>query len=192
MTAKTQFDPAHNPDYRIESVISAEELKSMVARVAGLIDDYYRQIGAAEITLVGILKGASVFHADLLRELKTPATVDFMQVSSYVGTHSSGELAIHKDIGGDIAGRHILLVEDILDTGFTMSLLLPRLRQRDPASLKLCVALDKVGARQYPLQADFVGLQVPDKFLVGYGLDYREYFRGLPYVGELFLPVEDA
>lgn len=189
MSVKAQFDPVNDPDYRIEELISAAELQKMVKRVAALIDEFYRQLGVKEILLVGILKGASPFHADLLRELKTPATVDFMQVSSYIGTHSSGELTIHKDIITDIAGRHVLLVEDIIDTGFTMKLLLERLQQRNPASLKLCAALDKAAARVYPLQADFVGLPAPDKFLVGYGLDYQEYFRGLPYVGELFLPV---
>lgn len=170
---------------RVKELISAERLALMVADVAARVDAYYASIGAPEILLVGILKGAGVFHADLLRNLQTPVQVDFMQASSYTGTASSGELTIHKDLVADISGRHVLLVEDIIDTGLTLSLLLERLKQRNPASLKLCAAFDKREARRYPLEADFAGLTVPDKFLVGYGLDYREYFRGLPYVGEL-------
>lgn len=157
----------------------------MVKRVAARIDEYYRQRGVLQILLVGILKGANIFHADLLRELETAAEVDFMQVSSYIGMHSSGELTIHKDINADIAGRHVLLVEDIVDTGFTLSMLMERLQQRKPADIRLCAALDKAAARKYPVQVDFAGMPAPEKFLVGYGLDYQEHFRGLPYIGEL-------
>lgn len=190
--SKVKFDPITYPNYRIEEIISADELKQMVERVAAELEEYYRSVGAKEVLLVCILKGASPFHADLLRALKMPAMVDFMQVSSYIGTKSSGELVIRKDLNEDITGKHVVIVEDILDSGFTLTLLLEKLRQRDPASLKLCVALDKKVQRQYPIKPDFVGMQVEDKFVVGYGLDYEEYFRGLPYVGELFLPEEFA
>lgn len=185
MSNQPQFNPA---DCRIEEITSAEELQQMVKSVAAQIDAYYAEIGAPDILLVGILKGAEVFHCDLLKELKTPAKIDFMQVSSYVGTASSGELTIHKDLTLDITGQHVLLVEDIIDSGLTLSLLLDRLSKRGPASLKLCAAFDKKEARKHPLEVDFAGMVVPDKFLVGYGLDYEEYFRGLPYLGELFLP----
>lgn len=188
MTEKLQFNPIDYPDYHIEEMISEAEVKEMVSRVAAEIDEYYSKIGAKEIMLVCVLRGASPFHADLLRALKIPAKVDFMQVSSYVGTSSSGELTIHKDILEDIKGKHVVLVEDIVDSGFTLTLLLQRLAAREPASLKLCVALDKQVERKYPIEADFAGIKVPNKFLVGYGLDYEEYFRGLPYIGVLTLP----
>lgn len=192
MTEKLQFNPIDYPDYHIEEMISEAEVKEMVGRVAAQIDEYYSQIGAKEIMLVCVLRGASPFHADLLRALKIPTRVDFMQVSSYVGTQSSGELIIHKDVMEDIKGKHVVLVEDIVDSGFTLTLLLQRLAEREPASLKLCVALDKQVERKYPIEADFAGIEVPNKFLVGYGLDYEEYFRGLPYIGVLSLPKEFA
>ena len=185
MTEHKEFRPG---DCRVRILLPAEELAARVQQLAAEIDAYYAGCGADEILLVGVLKGASIFHSDLMRALKTPVRIDFMQVSSYIGQQSSGELAIHKDILVDIAGRHVLLVEDIIDTGFTLSMLMPRLQQRQPADLKLCTVLDKREARRYDVQADFVGFVVPDKFLVGYGLDYNEYFRSLPYLGELILP----
>ncbi len=185
MGERKEFCPA---ECRVVTMISQEELAVRVRALAAEIDAYYAGCGAKEILLVGILKGASPFHADLMRALQTVFKVDFMQVASYIGQKSSGELVIHKDILTDIAGRYVLLVEDIIDTGFTLSLLVQRLQERGPADLKLCVALDKREARKHDIQADFVGFTVPDKFLVGYGLDYNEYFRGLPYVGELILP----
>ncbi len=189
MLTQSQLYP---PGCRVTELISAGELAQMVDDVAARIDAYYAAAGVKELLLVGVLKGAVVFHADLLRRLKTPVQIDFMQVSSYTGTTSRGELTIHKDLVADIAGKHVLLVEDILDTGLTLTLLLERLSLRSPASLKLCAAFDKRAARRYPLEADFAGLEVPDKFLVGYGLDYREYFRGLPYVGELSFDTDAA
>ncbi len=174
-------------NYRLRELISAEALADRVRAMAKEIDLCYAAEGAEEILLVGVLKGASVFCVDLLRALSTPVQLDFMQVSSYVGDKSSGELTIHKDLGRDIAGKHVLLVEDIVDTGLTLTLLMERLRERKPASLKLCAILDKKAARKYPLSVDFAGFEAPDSFLVGYGLDYDEYFRGLPYIGELIL-----
>lgn len=192
MTEKLQFNPIDYPDYKIEELISVTDLHKMVQKVAAELDEYYAGLGAKEVLLVCVLKGASPFHADLLRAMKTPTNVDFMHVSSYVGTSSSGELTFHKDIDQDIAGRHVLIVEDILDSGFTLTLLMEHLKGRKPASLNLCVALDKQVQRKYPIKPDFTGLQVPNAFLVGYGLDYEEFFRGLPYVGVLTLPPQFA
>ncbi len=175
-------------EYRVKPLISEEELAAAVDRLAARIDAYYAGRGVREILLVGILKGAGVFMADLMRRLQTPFTVDFIQASSYVGSHSSGELTIHKDLTVDIAGKNVLLVEDMIDTGMTLALLVPKLLERNPADVRLCVALDKRAARRYDIEADFVGLDAPEKFLVGYGLDYNEYFRGLPYIGELIVP----
>jgi hypoxanthine phosphoribosyltransferase len=178
----------HPEECKVKEIISAEAMQKRVKEVAAEIDAYYAALGAKEILLVGVLKGAITFQADLLRELKTTTHIDFIQVSSYIGTSSSGELTIHKDLDRDISGVHVLLAEDIVDSGFTLSMLMERLAKRNPASLHLCAACDKVEARRYPVKVDFAGFEVPDKFLVGYGLDCEEYFRGLPYVGELILP----
>ena len=172
--------------YKLNEVFSAAEIAQRVQCLAAEIDACYAELSAPEITLVCVLRGACVFYADLLRALQTPARLDFLQAASYVGNQSSGNLHISKDIG-DIAGQHVLLVEDIVDTGFTMQLLLQRLQERQPASLKLCTLFDKAAARKYEVPVDFVGFTVPEKFLVGYGMDYNDSFRGLPYIGELIL-----
>lgn len=172
--------------YTLTELISAKDLAVKVKELAAQIDACYTKLGAKEILLVCVLRGACVFYADLLRALQTPVRVDFLQASSYVGQASSGNLHISKDIG-DIENQHVLLVEDIVDTGFTMSLLLERLLERRPASLKICALLDKADARRYQIPVDFTGFVAPDKFLVGYGLDYNESFRNLPYIGEIIL-----
>lgn len=171
-------------NYKLAKLFSAEDIAARVADLAAKIDADYVKLGAADILLVCVLRGACVFYADLLRALQTPARLDFLQASSYIGQQSSGNLVISKDIE-DIEGQHVLLVEDIVDTGYTMQLLLKRLQARKPASLKLCSLLDKADARRYQVPVDYVGFAVPEKFLVGYGLDYNSYFRGLPYIAEL-------
>ena len=124
--------------------------------------------------------------ADLVRQVELPLHLDFMSASSYgAGTVSSGQVDIRLDLQEDIAGRDVLLVEDILDTGNTLSKLVAELQARGPASLKLCVLLDKPDRRTKPIQADYVGFTIPDAFVVGYGLDYNEKYRNLPYVGIL-------
>lgn len=172
--------------YKLAELFSAEDIAGRVAALAAEIDADYAQAGAEDILLVCVLRGACVFYADLLRALQTPARLDFLQASSYIGQQSSGNLVISKDIE-NIEGQHVLLVEDIVDTGYTMQLLLQRLQARKPASLKLCALLDKKEARRYQVPVDYAGFAVPEKFLVGYGLDYDSYFRGLPYIAELSL-----
>ncbi len=136
-----------------------------------------------ELLIVGILNGAFVFMADLIRALDVPCTVDFVRMASYgSGSLSSGEVLIRKDLEKPVAGRDILIVEDIVDTGLTLSRLVEILREKNPASLRVCTFLDKRERRRVPFEADYVGFPIPDAFVVGYGLDYNEQYRFLPDV----------
>jgi hypoxanthine phosphoribosyltransferase len=136
-----------------------------------------------ELLIVGILNGAFIFMADLVRGLVVPCRVDFVRIVSYgSGSISSGQVRITKDLETPIAGRDILIVEDIVDTGLTLSRLVEVLRERQPASLRVCAFLDKAERRRVPFAADYVGFTIPDRFVVGYGLDYNEKFRFLPDV----------
>lgn len=134
---------------------------------------------------VGILKGCFVFMADLLRNVDVMCSMDFMSVSSYEGTTSTGAVKIQKDLAQDISGRHIILVEDILDSGVTLNYIKNYLMVREPASIKIATLLDKPARRKAPVQADYSCFEVPDAFVVGYGLDYNEKYRNLPYIGIL-------
>lgn len=136
--------------------------------------------------LVGILKGAVLFASDLFRAMSCPASIDFMAVSSYgASTKSSGVMRILKDLDQGVEGQHVLLVEDIVDTGLTLRYLREYLEGRGPASLKVAVFLDKPSRRQVPVQVDYCGFEIPDEFVVGYGLDFAERYRNLPYIGVL-------
>ena len=166
-----------------EILFSEEQLKERVAQIAAQID---RDYAGKELMLVSVLRGSFIFMADLVRAITVPCTVDFMAVSSYgAGTVSSGQVQITKDLSEDIAGRDILVVEDILDSGNTLSYLLEVLRARKPASIRLCTLLDKPERRVKPVQLDYTGFTIPDAFVVGYGLDYDEHYRNLPYIGVL-------
>jgi hypoxanthine phosphoribosyltransferase len=155
-------------------------IESRVGELAAQISlDYVGK----ELLIVGILNGAFVFMADLIRALNVPCTVDFVRMASYgMGSVSSGEVLIRKDLETPVAGRDILIVEDIVDTGLTLSRLVEILRERGPASLKVCAFLDKRERRRVPFVADYVGFPISDAFVVGYGLDYNEQFRFLPDV----------
>ena len=168
----------------IEKVLfSEEQLKSAVKKIAGEINRDYE---GKEPVLIGILKGSVVFMADLMREISVDCTTDFMSVSSYGGgTETSGSVRIRKDLDRSITGKDVIVIEDILDSGTTLSHLLEILEVRRPNSLKLCVLLDKPERRVTPVKYDYVGLTVPDEFIVGYGLDYDEKYRNLSYVGVL-------
>lgn len=136
--------------------------------------------------MVGILKGAFVFLSDLIRYITIPVQVDFMAVSSYgTSTHSSGVVRIMKDLEEGVEGRHVLVVEDIVDTGLTLRYLRENLESRNPASVRVCTLLDKPARRKVEVQVDYNGFRIPDRFVVGYGLDYAERFRNLPYIGIL-------
>jgi hypoxanthine phosphoribosyltransferase len=145
-----------------------------------------RDYAGKDLLMVGILKGSVVFMTDLMRALDIPCSIDFMVVSSYgAGSTSSGIVQIIKDIGQSIEGRDVLLVEDILDSGKTLSYVTRMLKTRNPASIRVCTLLDKPARRKADIQADYKGYDVPDEFIVGYGLDYAEKYRNLPYIGVL-------
>ena len=162
---------------------SEEELKKRVAEIAAEIN---RDYAGKEPMLISVLRGSFVFMADLIRKIEVPCTVDFMSVSSYGrGTTSSGQVQITKDLSDDIEGKDIIVVEDILDSGNTLSYLLQLLRARKPASMRLCTLLDKPDRRVKEVHVDYTGFTIPDEFVVGYGLDYAEKYRNLPYIGVL-------
>jgi hypoxanthine phosphoribosyltransferase len=137
--------------------------------------------------IVGVLKGVAIFYADMIRQIKVLCQMDFMWISSYSGTHSTGNMMVRQDLSADVKGRHILILEDIFDTGNSLSFVHKHLMEKEPASLKICTLLDKPSRRKpgVTLQADFVGFTIPNAFVVGYGLDYNEYYRNLPYIGVL-------
>ncbi|MBC2575920.1 hypoxanthine phosphoribosyltransferase [Peptostreptococcus canis] len=167
--------------YKLADVLlSEEEIASKVEELAKKIQaDYEGQ----DILLVGILKGASVFVADLMRKINLDVNIDFMSVSSYgSGTESSGTVKILKDLDVDIEGKNVLIVEDIIDSGATLRNLYDTLMTRNPKSLKLCTLLDKPDRRKVDIKVDYVGYEIEDKFIVGYGIDYAEKYRNLPYI----------
>ncbi len=166
-----------------EVLFSEEQLKNRVQEIARQITADYQ---GKEIMLISVLRGSFVFMADLCRAIDLPCTLDFMAVSSYgKGTKSSGQVQITKDLSEDIIDRHIIVVEDILDSGNTLSYLLKILENRHPASIRLCTLLDKPDRRVKPVQVHYSGFTIPDAFVVGYGLDYAEKYRNLPYIGIL-------
>ena len=166
-----------------EVFFSKEELLSVVARLGKQISEDYEN---KNLMLVSVLKGSVIFMADLIREITVACEIDFMCVSSYgSGTKSSGNVKIIKDIDINLDGKDILLVEDILDSGKTLSYIFKMLKTRNPRSIKICALLDKPDRREADIKADYTGAFVPDEFVVGYGLDYDEKYRNLPYIGVL-------
>lgn len=165
-------------------LVSEEQLQAKVAELGAKISADYE---GRDLLLVSILKGAVVFMADLMRAVTIPCAIDFMVVSSYGGanTSSTGLVKIIKDLDQDLSGKDVLIVEDILDTGITLSHLMPMLQMRNPRSLRLCTILSKPSRRKADIEPDYCGFEVPDEFVVGYGLDYDEKYRNLPYVGVL-------
>lgn len=168
----------------IEKVLySEEDIKRIVTDLGKRISEDYKD---KNLLLVSVLKGSVVFMADLMRSIDIPVEIDFMVVSSYgKGTKTSGNVKIVKDLGIDIKGYDLLIVEDILDSGVTLSTLKRMLESREPASIKICTFFDKPERRIADIKADYIGAPVPDEFIVGYGLDYDEKYRNLPFVGVL-------
>lgn len=164
-------------------LLTEEQLKT---RVAELGRELTEKFAGKEPLFIGVLKGSFVFMADLIRSVDLKSSIDFMAVSSYGGgTSSSGAVKIMKDLGEDIEGRDIVIVEDILDSGVTLNYLRGYLMNRRPSSVTLVTLFDKPARRKAPITADFVGFDVPDEFIVGYGLDYAEKYRNLPFIGVL-------
>ena len=163
-------------------LISEEEIHAKVVEVGKQIT---KDFEGKEPVFVGVLKGCYIFMADLLREVKIDCSVDFMAVSSYNGTNSTGAVNINKDLKSDIYGKHIILVEDILDSGVTLNYLKNYLMVRQPASISIVTLMDKPSRRKANVYADYSCFEVPDEFVVGYGLDYNEKYRNIPYIGVL-------
>ena len=164
-------------------LLSEDEIREKVRELGGKITADYKN---SNLMLVTVLKGAVVFLADLMRQIDVPAEVDFMVVSSYgSGVKSSGVVKIVKDLDVPLAGKDILIVEDILDSGLTLSYIKELLESRGPRSIRIATLLDKPSRRKVDLQADYIGFSVPDEFVIGYGLDYDEKYRNLPYIGIL-------
>lgn len=168
----------------IEKVLlSTEDLNKRIQELGQQISTDY---DGKEILMIGVLRGAVIFMADLARAIKVPVTLDFMSVSSYgVSTTSSGVVRILKDLDQDVEGKHLLVVEDIIDSGLTLNYLLKNLKSRKPASARICTLLSKPDRRQVNVTIDYNGFTIPDEFVVGYGLDYAEKYRNLPYIGIL-------
>lgn len=166
-----------------EILFSQEKLDRRVSEIAEQIN---RDYADKEILLISVLRGSFIFMADLVRKITRPCRIDFMSVSSYgKGTSSSGQVQITKDLSEDISGLHVIVIEDILDSGNTLSYLLRILEQRHPASIRLCTLLDKPDRRKVDVTVHYSGFTIPDAFVVGYGLDYAEHYRNLPYIGIL-------
>lgn len=170
-----------HPD--LESLLYTEE--EIQTRVAGLAAELKADYADKNPLVVSILKGSVVFFADLTRKMDFPLNMDFMSVSSYGDGTQSGQLHFRKDLDKPIEGRHVLIVEDIIDSGKTLYILKKRLLERGPASVKVCALLDKRARRTVDMEADYVGFTCADEFVVGYGLDYAEQYRNLPYIGIL-------
>jgi len=162
-------------------MISEEEVNARIAEIAAQINEDFK---GEEILAVGILRGGAYFCTELTKRITVPVILDFMEASSYgMGTESSGKVNITKDLIEDIEGKNVIIVEDIIDTGRTLSLLLENLRARGPKSLKLCTLLDKPERRVVNVTVDYNGFVIPNKFVIGYGMDFEQKYRNLPYIG---------
>lgn len=169
----------------IEKVmINEEELQARISEMAAQLSQEYQ---GKDPIFVGVLKGVVMFFGDIVKQITVPCQIDFMCISSYEGTSSTGNVCVKKDISENIKGRHIVILEDIFDTGNSLNFVYNYLLSKEPASLKICTLLDKPDRRNpnVSLQADYIGFVIPNEFVVGYGLDYNEFYRNLPYIGIL-------
>ena len=164
----------------IKVLFSENELDNRIAELAKEIDKDYE---GEKVVIVSVLKGAVFFTVDLVKKMKTPIELQFMQVSSYQGTETTHNIKVKKDLDNDIAGKNVIIVEDIVDTGHTLKHLKEYLLSKKPKSLKIAVLTDKKERRETEIEADYVGFTIPNKFVIGYGLDYDEEYRDLPYIG---------
>ena len=165
-------------------LLSEEAIQDKVKELGKLLTEEY---AGKDPVVVGVLKGVVVFYADMIRQIRVPCQMDFMWLSSYSGTNSTGEMIVRRDVSVDIRDRHVLILEDIYDTGSSLDFTYRHLMAKGPASIKICTLLDKPERRKpgITLKPDYVGFTIPNEFVVGYGLDYNEHYRNLPYVGVL-------
>jgi len=159
--------------------LTVEQIQNKNRELADRISNDYK---GKNLLAVGILKGAFIFFSDIVRLIRVPLYIDFLVVSSYLKSESSGEIIMHSDVREEIADKDVLLIEDIVDTGITLNYIRERFLQKEPKSLRICTFLDKKSRRQVDVPIDYVGFEIPDKFVVGYGLDYDNKFRNLPYI----------
>ena len=169
----------------IEKILLSEQ--QIQTRIQELGEVLTKEYADKNPVIVGVLKGVVVFYADMIRHIQVPCQLDFMWLSSYAGTDSTGKMLVRQDVSADIEGRHVLILEDIFDTGNSLEFTVNHLKKQNPASIKICTLLDKPERRRagVTLKADYVGFTIPNAFVVGYGLDYNEKYRNLPYVGIL-------
>ena len=160
-------------------LLTVEQIQKKVKELAAKISEDYE---GKEILAVGILRGAFIFFSDIVRHIQVPMNIDFIIASSYVKIQTSGEIKIHADLREDIKAKHVLLIEDIVDSGLTLKYIQEMLLARNPASLRTCTFLDKKSRRKTELKLDYIGFEIPDYYIVGYGLDYDNKFRNLPYI----------
>ncbi len=167
-----------------EILLTEEQIRTRVDELGKILTEEY---AGKNPVIVGVLKGVVVFYADMIRKIDTPCQIDFMWISSYKGTQSTGSMVVKQDLSADIEGRHVLILEDIFDTGNSLQFTYNYLMSKNPASLKICTFLDKPARRRdgITVKADYVGYTIPDAFVVGYGLDFNEHYRNLPYLGIL-------
>jgi len=161
-------------------LITEEQIKT---RIAQLGQELTREYADKNPVIVGVLKGVVIFYADMVRQIRVPCQMDFMCLSSYQGTDSTGQMVVKKDLSVDVKDRHVLILEDIYDTGTSLDFTVRHLLAREPASLKICTLLDKPERRVIDVKVDYTGFDIPDEFVVGYGLDYDQRYRNLPYIG---------
>ena len=162
-----------------KTLFTVEQIQTKVKELAALVS---RDYDGKNLLAVGILRGAFMFFSDIVKSIQVPMEIDFLIVSSYAKFQSTGEITIHADLRDEIKNRHVLLIEDIVDTGMSLDYIKDMLLKREPASLKVCTLLDKRGRRQVEVPLDYIGFQIPDEYVVGYGLDYENKFRNLPYI----------
>ena len=169
----------------IKSILLTEQ--QIQDRIAELADILNAEYAGKDPIFVGVMKGVVLFFGDMIKRINIPCQIDFMWLSSYSGTSSTGNMEVKRDISADIRGRHVVILEDIFDTGHSLDFTCRHLLSKEPASLKICTLLDKPERRNpsVTLQADYVGFTIPNEFVVGYGLDFNEYYRNLPYIGIL-------
>ena len=166
----------------VHEMISEEKVE---ARISEIAEQLNRDYAGKTLHMICILKGSIIFYSQLAKSITIPVTMDFMTTSSYGESTISSGLEVRKDLDEDIDGRHVLIVEDIIDSGNTLSMVKRMLAARNPASLRICTLLDKPDRRETPVEVEYIGFEIPDKFVVGYGLDYAQRYRNLPYVGEI-------
>ena len=164
----------------IKTLISTEKLNSKIIELARQIQNDFKD---EELLFLVILKGSVFFATDLAKNITSPIILDFMKVSSYSGTQSTGKIDVKLDVSENITNKNVIVIEDIIDTGRTLRYLIDYLKTKNPKALKICTLLDKKDRREFEIEADYVGFDIPNKFVLGYGLDYDEKYRNLPYIG---------